>query len=96
MKFNLYAVRDTVADDTLTIFTSKTDGMAVRENLPTLSRMRPKKDLDLYQIGEFDTETMKITETPKRAVSWDTYKFPEIETPMTMKTEKPEEKKENK
>ncbi len=95
MKFNLYAVRDNVADDTLTIFTSKTDGMAVRENLPTLSRMRPTKDLDLYQIGEFDSETMKITETPKRAVSWDSYKFPEIKTPM--KTERPEEpKKESK
>lgn len=91
MKFNLYAVRDNVADDTLTIFTSRTDGMAVRENLPTLSRMRPKKDLDLYQIGEFDSETMKITETPKRAVSWDSYKFPEVKTPM-----KPEKTEENK
>lgn len=92
MKFNLYAIRDTVADDTLTIFTSRTDGMAVRENLPTLSRMRPKKDLDMYQIGEFDSETMKITETPKRAVSWDAYKFPEVKAPMNPEAEKQENK----
>lgn len=92
MKFNLYAVRDTVADDTLTIFTSRTDGMAVRENLPTLSRMRPTKDLDLYQIGEFDSETMKITETPKRAVSWDSYKFPEVKAKMKPEAEKEENK----
>lgn len=94
MKFNIYAVWDAIAAESMTIFASKTDGMAVRENLPTLARMRPVKDMTLYKIGEYDNETCEITPCAKKTVSWETYKFPEAKS--EIKTEKPEEKKENK
>lgn len=91
MKFNVYAVWDAIAAESMTIFASKTDGMAVRENLPTLARMRPVKDMTLYKIGEYDNEKCEITPCAKQSVSWDAYKFPEEKS--EIKTEKPEEKK---
>ena len=92
MKFNLYGVWDATAAEAFTLFASKTDGMAVRENMPTLARMRPIKDLTLYKIGEWDNETMEIKPTPKQAVSWEAYKFPEAKS--EVKTQKEKEKEE--
>ena len=77
MIYNVYTVWDAVAAEAMTTFTSKTDGMAVRENLPTLARIRPIKDLTLYRIGEFDNETCELKPKEKQLVSWESYKFPE-------------------
>lgn len=93
MKFNVYTVWDAIAAEALTTFTSKTDGMAIRENLPTLARMRPIKDLTLYRIGEFDDETLEIKPTEKQLVSWQTYKFPEGKSETKTSEEKNKENK---
>lgn len=93
MKFNLYGVWDATGAEAFTIFASKTDGMAVRENMPTLARMRPIKDLTLYKIGEWNNETMEIKPAPKQAVSWDAYKFPETKSEIKTTKEKEEENK---
>lgn len=77
MTHNFYVVFDTVANDTFTSFTAVNDGMAVRDNLPALSRIRPVQDLVLYCVGSFDTVSMDVVSVPRRLVSWDSYKFPE-------------------
>lgn len=93
MKFNLYGVWDATAAEAFTIFASKTDGMAVRENMPTLARMRPIKDMTLYKIGEWDNETMEIKPIKKQTVSWEAYKFPEAKSEVKTQKEKEEENK---
>lgn len=92
MKFNIYGVWDAIGAEAITIFASKTDGMAVRENLPTLARIRPVKDITLYKIGEYDNETLEITPTPKQTVSWEAYKFPEGKSEVKTAEEKEKEK----
>lgn len=78
MTYNIYCVRDVVADDTICMFYASTDGMAVRDNLPALSRVRPVSDLRLYCVGSFDSKLMTVKAfTSPVAVSWDSYKFPE-------------------
>ena len=93
MKFNLYGVWDATGAEAFTLFASKTDGMAVRENMPTLASIRPIKDLTLYKIGEWDNETMEIKPTPKQSVSWDAYKFPEMKSEVKTQEEKDKENK---
>lgn len=92
MTYNMYCVRDIVADDAFVTFMAPTDGMAVRENLPALSRMKPVKDMELYRIGTFDSTTMEIKPEPKTAVSWDAYKFPEKQTETKATMTKKEDK----
>lgn len=75
--FNVYALRDVVANDTKTVFHMKTDGLAVRSILPVYAPKFPLKDLILYQIGTYNDDTMEITPVPVRVVSWDCYKFPQ-------------------
>lgn len=75
--FNVYALRDVVANDTKTVFHMKTDGLAVRSILPVYAPKFPLKDLVLYQIGTYNDDTMEITAVPVRVVSWDSYKFPQ-------------------
>lgn len=79
MIYNVYCVRDVVADDTICMFYAVTDGVAVRDNLPALSRVRPIDDLRLYCVGSFDSSSMSLNPfTSPVAVSWDSYKFPEV------------------
>lgn len=77
MILNLYAVRDKIADKVLCVFHSTNNGMAVRENLPALSRVAPINDLELNRIGTIDDVTMEIVKDSPVIVSWDSYKFPE-------------------
>ena len=93
MKFNIYTVWDAVADEAITTFASKTDGMAVRENMPTLASMRPIKDLTLYRIAEFDDETLEIKPTEKQLVSWQAYNWPEAKSEVKTAEEKSKEDK---
>ena len=79
MTYNVYCVRDTVADDTICMFYAVTDGVAVRDNLPALSRVRPIDDLRLYCVGSFDSSAMSLKSfSCPVSVSWDSYKFPEM------------------
>jgi hypothetical protein len=84
--FNIYALRDVVADDTKTVFHMKTDGLAVRSILPVYAPKFPLQDLVLYCIGTYDDETMEIKSTPSRVVSWDSYKFPQENVNEEIKT----------
>lgn len=79
MKLNLYTAFDTISNSSLCVFTSANDGTAIRENLPSLSRVVPVKDLRFYQVGWFDSETLEVQHLPdgRREFQIDAYKFPE-------------------
>lgn len=77
--FNLYALRDVVADETKTVFFMKTDGLAVRSILPVYAPKFPLQDLKLYCIGTYNDTTMEVISTPNRLIDWDCYKFPQQE-----------------
>lgn len=78
MMYNVYCVRDIVSDDTICMFYATTHGVAVRDNLPALSRVRPVDDLRLYCLGTFDSVSMQLfCDNSPSLVSWDSYKFPE-------------------
>lgn len=74
---NLYVVRDRVADTVMCAFSSENDGMAIRQNYGSLSRVAPIGDLELLQVGEINEKTLELNVLPSRVVSWDSYKFPE-------------------
>lgn len=78
MKENIYSIKDRVDMRYTDIMKGVTDGGMVRSIYQWLSKRPDFKDLDLYKIGEIDTETGLIT--PMQApiqVSWESYKFPE-------------------
>lgn len=78
MIYNVYCVRDVVADDTICLFYAVTDGVAVRDNLPALSRVRPVDDLRLYRVGTFDSNKQELVSHDPLLIDWDCYKFPEM------------------
>lgn len=94
MMYNVYVVRDVIADDTICMFYATTHGVAVRDNLPALSRVRPVDDLRLYCVGTFDSLSMKLfCDNSPTIVSWDSYKFPEAKgTPAKFQAEKSDKK----
>lgn len=75
----IYAIKDIVADRIVTIFTSATDGEAVRNNMPNAWQILPKKDVELLRIGEFNEKNYIVSPTPIETVNLNSYMFPEIE-----------------
>lgn len=55
MKFDLYSVRDCVADEFGPIFQCKNDAVACRM-FGSMFTVSESKDLELYNVGSFDTE----------------------------------------
>lgn len=78
-KINLYAVYDSVADESIVFGTANTDGMFIRQNIPYFERMNPNylQDFSIYCIGSIVGSTLEVTGCPKRLVSWDSYTRPE-------------------
>ncbi len=74
----IYSVFDKVAGKVLCSFSAPNDGMAIRENLPALSRVLPIGDTELRCLGELDdTKCVIMPYDSFSVVSWDSYKFPE-------------------
>lgn len=74
----IYSVFDKVAGKVLCSFSAPNDGMAIRENLPALSRVLPIGDTELRCLGEIDdVECVLKPFDNYHVVSWDSYKFPE-------------------
>lgn len=80
MTFNLYTVRDIVADDCISVGFASSDGAYIRDALPPILSYRRKEDLEVYKIGTFDSSVGYVSPVDKVAVSWDSYKFPENNT----------------
>ena len=76
---NVYIVYDKIADDTIILGSSKTDGMFVRNNAQFLQRMNSNfmNDYDIYCVGTYTDTDKKLAPCVPRLVSWDSYKRPE-------------------
>lgn len=84
MKLGLYSAYDKVANRSICCFASASDGLAVRENAPALSKVIPLGDVELRRIASVDDTTLQVSlnvDTPDgqnfSVVPWDSYKFPE-------------------
>lgn len=78
MTLGLYSAFDTVGKRSICVFASASDGLAVRENAPALSKVIPLGDVQLRKIGEIDDSSLKVTVYDEPvSVSWESYKFPE-------------------
>ena len=73
---NVYTAFDKVANKPLCVFASPSDGLAIRENAPALSRVLPLGDIELRKIGTI-SDDCKLESVEMSVVSWDSYKFPE-------------------
>lgn len=73
---NVYTAFDKVANKPLCVFASPSDGLAIRENAPALSRVLPLGDIELRCIGSI-SDDCKLISSDMTVVSWDSYKFPE-------------------
>lgn len=79
----LYSIVDSIKGSAIAVFMAENDGIAVRENAPTFSRVLPLGDLVLKCLGEIDVDDLKVDLFPAPVtVKWDSYKFPESPLPI--------------
>jgi len=57
MIFNLYSIKDVVADEFGPVFQSVNDGVAVRSAVNVLKSAENPADYELYRIGAFNSDT---------------------------------------
>ena len=91
MKVNLYCIFDVVADSVAVVGTGNTDGMFIRQNVPYLEKLNSNylNDFRVYQIATLAESSMTVESLPApRLVSWDSYKRPEVDSPMSISTQK--------
>lgn len=87
---NLYAYFDKVSKCYFEAFISHSDGQAVRDTLPAVSRVHPVSDIELYQLGSFVENNclspVSLSEKPV-LVPFDSYHFDEKTAEYISKTE---------
>lgn len=77
MEHKVLCVFDNVSNSYMLLSSSPTSASFIRENIKFLISSRPLKDLSLFELGEIDISTMKISLYPSPVpVSWDSYKVP--------------------
>ena len=78
-KQNVYCIYDKVADETLVLSMSKTDGLFIRQNLPYMSKINPNyaNDMLVYKIGEYVDSTKSLIPLEPVVVDWTAYNNPE-------------------
>lgn len=87
MKTKVYALVNNVDGGIVSsVSLASNDGICVRDNLPALKRLFPYvlDDMQFFEVGEISDGGVLVACSP-RAVSWDSYKFPE--NPVTPLTE---------
>lgn len=74
----IYSIFDKTAQKSIACFSAPNDGMAIRENAPSISRIIPLGDAELRHIADFDDISSKISPLPDFVViDWNSYHFPE-------------------
>lgn len=74
----IYSIFDRVAQKAIACFSAPNDGMAIRENAPSISRIIPLGDAELRYIADFDDNSSKISPLPDFVViDWNNYHYPE-------------------
>lgn len=77
MEFNVYSVRDVIANRVIGIGFAETDGAFMRDGLVKFFSIRRLEELEYYHIGTVDNVTSELKPVPKRLCSMEAYKFPE-------------------
>ena len=75
--FNVYGVKDLVDNSFFCVSSAVTDGSFIRQNFLNLLRLKPRRDMQVFCLGTYDTLTGVIIPSSPRLVDWDAYKFPE-------------------
>lgn len=73
----IYAIYDKVAERFISTTISETDGMFLRQALFAILMDYAVNDIDIYCVGEFDTDFGYIKPVVPRQVPFSAYKFPE-------------------
>lgn len=73
----IYAIYDKVAERFISTTISETDGMFLRQALFAILMDYAVNDIDIYCVGEFDTDFGYIKPVVPRQVPLSAYKFPE-------------------
>lgn len=78
MKFNVYSVKDTVQEVSAFrgTFLGSNDADLIRTSLFSILMDFNARDIEIYQIGNFDDDTGELTPCKLRKVSLDAYIFP--------------------
>ena len=77
---SLFAIRDTVSDELVTVIPSVTCGAMIRANSQMFARVYPnfENDFEILEVGEVNPDTCLVTPyiTPVHH-DWSEYKVPE-------------------
>lgn len=76
MKHKLFCIFDKVSKSYMTVTSSPTAESCVRENIKFLVQTRPLRDLELYELGSIDVQTMECTFVEPVLIPWDCYNAP--------------------
>lgn len=76
MEHKLFCIYDTVSKTYMTVTSSPTAQSCVRENIKFLIQTRPLCDLELYEVGSIDVQSMECRFHDPVLISWDCYKAP--------------------
>ena len=72
----IYSVRDVVTGQSTFIQLAHNQQAAIRDLFPVVSRAYPLKDVELFEIGTFDENTLKIVPCNPVLIPWSDYQFP--------------------
>lgn len=72
----IYSVRDVITGQSTFIQLAHNQQAAIRDLFPVVSRAYPLKDIELYEIGEFDENSLKIISCEPVLIPWSDYQFP--------------------
>ena len=76
MEHKIYCIFDKVSQSVMTTTQAPNGATCVRENIRFLTQVRPLKDLELYEVGSLDIQSLSITPQEPVLVPWDCYKVP--------------------
>ena len=77
MENKVFAIFDNVTGSCMTISASPTPQSFVRENIKFITSVRPLRDLDFYEIGTINNQTLELVPYSEKILrSWDCYKVP--------------------
>lgn len=72
----IYSVRDVITGQSTFIQLAHNHCAAIRDLFPVVSRGYPLKDVELYEIGKFDENSLEITPCEPVLIPWSDYQFP--------------------
>lgn len=72
----IYSVRDAITGQSTFIQLAHNSQSAIRDLFPVVSRAYPLKDVELFEIGQFDENSLEIIPCEPVLIPWSDYQFP--------------------